>query len=714
MNPTGPALADPAAAPFARALALHQRGELAQAGALYRQVLRAEPQHADALHLLGVVAAQVGNPQAAAELMGRALALDPDNPAVLANRGNALEDLGRVEEALAAFERAHALAPRQDFLLGMLLRTRQHLCRWEGWDAATQALRESLRAGHKAAMPFEVLSLLDEPALHLRCSRTYVRDRCAPDTALGPLPRRAPGARIHVAYFSSDFFDHATLHLLLEVLEQHDRSRFELTAFSYGPSRPDAWRARAAAAVDRLVDLNGMSDREAAALARRMGVDIAVDLKGHTNNARAGIFAFRAAPLQLAFLGYPGTLGQPVIDYAIADRTVVPDEALAHWAEKLVRLPGCYQPNMGTREVDATPPPRAHWGLPEGAFVYASFNAHYKITPTQWACWMRILGRVPGSVLWVLAPPAAARRALAAAAAAAAVESARVVFADLVPTPLHLARLRHADLMLDTFPYGAHTTASDALRMGLPVVTRTGASFASRVAASLLRTVGLPELVATDAQALEDLAVELAGDPQRLSGLRARLERQRGPSGLYDAGLFARRLEAAYTAVHERWLRGQPAAHLDLDEATDDTGTRRWSARELGPAAGADAYAVQPGAQALAAQARERFRAGEREPAAGLLRRALAIDPGAARLHSQLGAVLMAAGQAAAALEAFTRACALEPGDAEFHNNRGVALHALGQGAQAREAFGLALLLRPGYAAAARNLGLIGADAVSG
>jgi predicted O-linked N-acetylglucosamine transferase (SPINDLY family) len=426
VNPTGPGSAEGgAAAPpealFARALALHQRGELAQAGNLYRQVLRAQPQHGDALHLLGVVAAQTGNPQGGAELMGRALALDPDNPAILANRGNALEDLGRVEEALAAFERAHALAPHQDFLLGMVLRVRRHLCLWQGWEEGAQALREALQAGQKAAMPFEVMSWLDEPPLHLRSSRVYVQDRFPPDTALGPLRPRAPGGRLHIGYFSSDFFDHATLHLLLEVLEQHDRSRFELTAFSYGPSRADPWRARAAAAVDRFVDLNGKSDREAAALARQLGVDIAVDLKGHTNNARPGIFAFRAAPLQVAFLGHPGTLGQALMDYAIADRTVVPDEALAHWAEKLLRLPGCYQPNMGTREIEAHPPPRAHWGLPDGAFVYASFNAHYKITPAQWAGWMRILQRAPASVLWVLAPPAAVRRELAAAAAAAGV-----------------------------------------------------------------------------------------------------------------------------------------------------------------------------------------------------------------------------------------------------------------------------------------------------
>lgn len=551
---------------FARGLALHQQGELGPARQAYAQCLRLQPEHAQALHLLGVTFAQTGDAARGAALMERALRLEPGDAAAWSNRGNALEDLRRHADALACYERAWALDAAIDYLPGHRLRSRLQVARWEGWDAAVADAAARVRQGARAAMPFDLLSIVDDPALHRRCAEVYARDRCSADGALGPLPSpaaRAPGRRIHVGYFSSDFYEHATLHLMLEMLERHDRSRFELTAFSFGPYRDDAWRQRLTHCVDRLVDVHTLSDREAAALARRLGVDIAVDLKGHTNSARAGIFGFRAAPLQLAFLGYPGSFGSPMMDYAIADRTVVPDSGLAHWTERVVRLPGCYQPNMARREV-APLPSRAAAGLPAGAFVYASFNASYKITPAVWAGWMRILRRVPGSVLWLLAAPGPAREALAAHAAAAGVAPSRLVWADAVPTAEHLARLPLADLMLDTHPYGAHTTASDALRMGLPVLTRAGDSFASRVAASLLHTIGLPELVTTEPQTYEDLAVVLATHPPLLASLRARIAPGVAASGLHDAARFARRLEAAYTAVFGRWLAGRPPEHLDV------------------------------------------------------------------------------------------------------------------------------------------------------
>ncbi len=556
---------------FARALELHQRGEVGPARQAYAQCLSLQPEHAQALHLLGVTFAQAGDAARGAALMERALRLEPGDAAAWSNRGNALEDLRRHADALACYERAWALGAAIDYLPGHRLRSRLQVARWDGWDAAVDDAAARVRQGSRAAMPFDLLSIVDDPALHRRCAEIYAQDRCPADGTLGPLPppaARAPGRRIHVGYFSSDFYEHATLHLMLEMLERHDRARFELTAFSFGTYRDDAWRQRLARSVDRVVDVHARSDREAAALARQLGVDIAVDLKGHTNSARAGIFGWRAAPLQAAFLGYPGSFGSPLMDYAIADRTVVPDSGLAHWTERVVRLPGCYQPNMARREV-APLPSRAAAGLPAGAFVYASFNASYKITPAVWAGWMRILRRVPGSVLWLLAAPGPAREALAAHAAGAGVAPSRLVWADAVPTAEHLARLPLADLMLDTHPYGAHTTASDALRMGLPVLTRAGDSFASRVAASLLHTIGLPELVTTEPQTYEDLAVVLARHPPLLASLRARIAPGVAASGLHDATAFARRLEAAYTAVFERWRAGQPPAHLDVFDGPD-------------------------------------------------------------------------------------------------------------------------------------------------
>ncbi len=701
----------PAAALFARGLALHQRGELAQAGALYRQVLQAEPRHVDALHLLGVVAAQTGNPLAAAELMGRALELDPDHPAILANRGNALEDLHRLEEALQAFRRAYALAPDQDYLLGMVLRVQQHLSLWDGWCEGLQALRRALHSGGKAAMPFEVLSMVDDPELHRRCSQIYTQDRFPPDESLGPIaPRlpRAPSQRIHVGYFSSDFFSHATLHLMLEMLEQHDRSRFELTAFSFGPARADEWRARAAGAVDRFIDVHARTDREIAAMARQLRVDIGVDLKGHTNNARAGIFSFRTAPLQVNFLGYPGTPGSPLIDYHIADHVIIPDASLEHYVEKIVRLPGCYQPNLARREPCKRRTGRADHGLPAQGFVFASFNANYKISPEVYDGWMRILQRVPGSVLWLLVAHDSAERHLRESARQRGVPASRLVFARSLPVDQHLERMRLADLMLDCHPYGAGTTASDALRMGVPVLTRPGLSFASRLAASLLRTVGLDELVVATPQDYEDQAVALALGPGALAPIRRRLTEGIARSGIFDPALYARRIEAAYIATFERQQRGLAPAHLDVVEWAEAASATS-AARAYGSVEADSGQGIEP----LLAAASQSYRAGHADRAAGLLEIATRRAPGHAGARSRLGAALLALGRHDDAIACLRAAVALAPGDAEFHNNLGVALHARGRVAAARDCFDRALALQPQYVAARRNRRAM-ADALDG
>jgi predicted O-linked N-acetylglucosamine transferase (SPINDLY family) len=699
------------AALFDRAVALHQQGELAQAGVLYRQVLQAEPLHAGALHLLGVVAAQTGRPQAAAELMRRALRLDPDNPALLANRGNALEDLQQLEEALAAFRRARGLAPGQDYLLGMELRVQQHLSLWDGLPERLHDLRLALQQGRRAAMPFDVLSLLDEPLLHRRCSEVYTKDRCPPDESLGPLPPRRPRPapdRIHLAYFSSDFFSHATLHLMLEMLEQHDRTRFELTAFSFGPAREDGWRARAAGAVDRFVDVDRLTDREVAALARQLQVDIGIDLKGHTNNARPGIFALRTAPVQVNFLGYPGTPGSTAIDYHIADHVIIPDASFGHYLEKIVRLPGCYQPNLARRLPAERRTGRADHGLPARGFVFASFNANYKIGPEVYAGWMRILQRVPGSVLWLLVGHEAAQRNLQDSARARGVDPARLVFARSLPVEEHLERLRLADLMLDCHPYGAGTTASDALRMGLPVLTRPGASFASRLAASLLVTVGLEELVADTPQAYEDRAVAWGLAPAALVSVRRRLAEGLERSGVFAPALYARRIEAAFAGMFERRQQGLAPAHLDVVEWCDlPTRTADSTARTCA--------VVDPatGVQDLLARASQAHRGGQGGYAVGLLELAIRRAPRDAGARSRLGAVLLALGRGPEALDCFEAARALEPAHAEYQNNLGVALHTLGRGAEALALFEEALRLRPGYPAALRNRELLLAAAVA-
>jgi predicted O-linked N-acetylglucosamine transferase (SPINDLY family) len=356
------------------------------------------------------------------------------------------------------------------------------------------------------------------------------------------------------------------MHLMAELFEHHDRSRFELIAFSFGPIRDDPWRARAIAAFDVFHDIGPLTDVDAAALARKCQIDIAIDLKGHTRDSRPGLFAERVAPLQVNYLGYPGTMGAPFMDYLIADAVIIPPTHEAHYREKVIRLPDCYQPNCRHRDIDPTPVTRATYGLPETAFVFCSFNAIHKVTPSIFSIWLRLLHEVDGSVLWLLANEPRARENLRACAAREGVDPDRLIFASTVPVETHLARLPLADLMLDTFPCNAHTTASDALRMGLPLVTLMGQSFASRVAASLLHAVGLPELITTSLDAYEALAISLGRDREALAKIKSKLRDNLPTAPLFDSLETTRHLESAYLEMVTRHRRGEAPAHFGVLE----------------------------------------------------------------------------------------------------------------------------------------------------
>jgi predicted O-linked N-acetylglucosamine transferase (SPINDLY family) len=373
-----------------------------------------------------------------------------------------------------------------------------------------------------------------------------------------------------VGYYSADFHHHATCVLIAEMLESHDRERFETYGFSFGPRVDDAMRRRISRAFTRFIDVAGRSDVEIARLSRELRIDIAVDLKGHTQDSRPGIFAERCAPVQASFLGYPGTMGAGFIDYVIADKTVIPPHERQHYAEQVVWLPGSHQPNDSTRAISERVYTRAELGLPEQGFVFCCFNQAYKILPATFAVWMRVLRAVPGSVLWLLEDNPYAARQLRDHAQAAGIEPERLVFAQRMPLPEHLARQRQADLFVDTLPYNAGTTASDALWAGLPVLTCAGRSFASRLAASLLHALDLPELITRSQAAYEARAIELATDPQQLAALRRRLHFNRDVSTLFDGKDHARRLEKAYTAMHDRLRAGQAPAPLDIERAELD------------------------------------------------------------------------------------------------------------------------------------------------
>ena len=396
-----------------------------------------------------------------------------------------------------------------------------------------------------------------------KAAEIYIRGRYLAPADAAPIPRRSPRDKIRIGYFSADFRRHAVSYLVADLFERHDRGKFEVLGFSFGADKDDM-TDRIAASMDRFVDVLSLSDRDVVELCRELELDIAVDLMGLTRHHRPGIFAQRAAPIQVNYLGYPGTMGADYIDYLIADSTLIPESAQHHYTEKIVYLPDSYQANDSRRPISAKPCTRAAEGLPENAFVFCCFNAANKIAPPVFDLWMRILAQVPGSVLWLLEDLPLATANLRKEAARRGIAPERLIVARPLPLAEHLARERLAGLFLDTFPYGAHTTASDALWVGVPVLTRIGETFASRVAASLLRAIDLPELITTTPAEYEALAIELALNPERLRGLREKLARNRLTTPLFDTAAFTRHIESAYTAIYSRHHAALPPTHIHI------------------------------------------------------------------------------------------------------------------------------------------------------
>jgi len=510
----------------------------------------------------GVALADCKHYQAAIASYEQALALEPDYTEAYKNRASALLELKQYQAAIASYDRAIALQPDIDFVHGTRLLARMQICDWENVDIELAELNARIDRNEVASVPFDVLALSGSATLQKKAAQIWVQHCHPQNPALPPIEKHRRRERIRLGYFSADFREHATLHLMAGLFETHDRSRFELSVFSFGPPSQEPIRTRLEAACEDFIDVRQKSDREIALLGRERHIDIAIDLKGFTQDNRAGIFALRAAPLQVSYLGYPGTMGAPYIDYLIADRTVIPESSLPDFSEKIVTLPYSYQVNDAKRAISDRAFSREDCGLPRTAFVFCCFNNCYKITPAVFAIWMRILSQVEGSVLWLLEDNPTASDNLRREAVRAGVNAERVVFAARLAAPEHLARHRLADLFLDTLPCNAHTTASDALWAGLPVLTCLGSAFAARVAASLLNTIGLPELIISTLEQYQQLAVALAGDAQRLAHIRQRLAEHRLTSPLFDTRLFTTHLEAAYSRIYERYQADLPAEHI--------------------------------------------------------------------------------------------------------------------------------------------------------
>jgi predicted O-linked N-acetylglucosamine transferase (SPINDLY family) len=548
-----------------RALVLHwdlRRSEAALAS--FDRCLVLSPDFAAALANKGALLWQMDRIDAASAYLDRALALDPDLPAALHNRADMTWARRRLfEPARRDLDRLLKINPDYPFARGALMHVKGHVCDWAGYDLALGDIDKAVRAGKLAIEPFAYQGLSASPADMQACARLYAAAR-HPARPAAPIARRPADGKIRLGYVCGEFREQATAHLAAGLFERHDRDRFEVIAFDNGRSDGSAMRARLEAAFDRMVPIRALDDAAAAEQVRQAGVAVLINLNGYFGALRADLFARRPAPVQVNFLGFPGTLGAPYIDYIVADRIVIPQGEQGFYDEKIAWLPDCYQVNDDRRPLPAPDTDRAAHGLPEGQVVFCHFNAPYKINPEVFGAWMRILQGVDGAVLWLLQGVAPCGDNLRREAAARGVDPGRLIFAPALPHQAHLARQPLADLFLDSWPSNAHTTASDALWMGLPLITRLGSAFSGRVAASLLQAAGLSDLIAGDRQAYEDMAIGLGRDPARLAGLRQRVTAARDHAPLFDTGLYARRIEAAYTTMAALWREGRPPASFTV------------------------------------------------------------------------------------------------------------------------------------------------------
>lgn len=649
---------------FQQALALHQLGQLEEARVLYESVLKKQPRHFDALHMLGVIAYQSGKLERAVTLLAKAVAIDPDDARARNNYGNVLQDLRRLDEALVQYNKAIALDPgypeahnnrgdllqtagRMDaalqsydraislspryagahynranalkamgrwaeaiesydralgiapdyadahhnrghvlaeckkfdlaiksydlalrykkdipYLAGTRLNLQMHLCEWSGFEQELDALLTDVVQARRVCPPFPLLALTADPYLQQKAAQIWIQDKYPGKSAPRPFQKKKQHDRIRIGYFSADFWSHPVAHLIAGVFETHDRAHYEIYAFSSGPDTQDPVRKRLEQAFEHFHDVRLCTDAQVVDLSRKCELDIAIDLSGLTKGCRPGLFAAGVAPVQINYLGYPGTMGAAWIDYIIADKTLIPEQSRDFYTEKVIYLPDSYQANDRKREISAKQFSRQELGLPETGFVFCCFNNHFKFLPATFDSWMRILNAVPESVLWVMAGSELVQANLQKESARRGIDPARLVFAAHMPLADHLARHRAADLFLDCLPYNAHTTASDALWAGLPVLTCMGEGFASRVAASLLNAVGLNELVTQSQQDFEAMAIALASDHNRLKDIRTKLLANRLTEPLFDTALMTRHLERAYSQAYARKQAGLPADHI--------------------------------------------------------------------------------------------------------------------------------------------------------
>ena len=485
------------------------------------------------------------------------------------NRALVLNDLKRHEAAARAYADVLKIDPEHLFTKGRYLHQKMLSCDWTGTDELVAEIHGDIESGKLSAEPFGWQGATNSKRSLRLCAELYSRSQFPAAIKTRHQSVVVKHKKIRVGYLSADLREHPTSHLISGVLELHNNSRFEIYAFDNGWDDKSEIRQRIEMSLHSIIDISQLSDSSAVAAIRKNQIEILVNLNGYFGEHRTQVFAQRAAPIQVNYLGFPGTMGAPYMDYIIADQHVIPPDHKQFYSEKVVYLPDCYQANDRTKKIGAKTIGRTEWGLPQSGFVFCCFNNNYKITSSMFDCWMRILKRVHGSVLWLLEDNASAASNLRGEATARNINPERLVFAKRIPLSDHLARHRLADLFLDTLPCNAHTTASDALWAGLPVLTQIGETFTGRVAASLLNAIGLTELITQTPKAYEALAVELATQPQKLAYIKQKLTNNRLTTPLFDTKRYARNIEAAYAAMFQRYQAGLPPDHITISKVSN-------------------------------------------------------------------------------------------------------------------------------------------------
>jgi protein O-GlcNAc transferase len=538
-------------------VSIQEKGELETAIDNYKHALKINPDYFEAYNNMGNALDANGELEAAIDSFKQVLKIKPDDASAYCNMGNVLHHKGDLESAIESYAMALKIKPDYQAAHTGKLHQQSYMCDWAALEQGRDLIAK-LGTSTESISPFGMLPLEDAPKRHRMRSETFTKKLYRYRTPLPPAakPSQKP-QRLRIGYFSADFHEHPVTYLMAKVLEVHDRTCFEVYGYSIGPVRDDDMRQRLIKAVDVFIDVHDMNDQDIALLARQDKIDIAVDLTGYTKNYRAGIFAYRAAPVQINYLGYPGTMGADFIDYIIADQTLIPIDSQKFYSEKPIYLPHHYQAQDNTLPISDDTPSRLDLGLPEDGFVFCCFNNNYKISPSEFDIWMRLLGHVDGSVLWLLESNKWVKVNLLKEAQLRGISADRLVFAQKVSHEKYLAQFRRADLYLDTFNYNAGATASNALWAGLPVLTKLGEGYTARMAGSLLPSIGLPELATHSEEDYESLAMALATDSERLAKIRQTLADNRLSTPLFDTELFTKHLEDGYQQVYQRYYDGK-------------------------------------------------------------------------------------------------------------------------------------------------------------